>query len=207
VRSSAGWRLARAALSTSHRLLIMTASCRKRGPQSALNGALRESEMRFGRPHPLSSVARRRKAGQPRRAVPRRSPATQEPAPQSPDPAHHVAVRRVEFSGPLPSPEVLREYDLIAPGAADRIIKMAESYAAHEQSMERAALHAKVREKRLGQLLGFVLAVAALSTSVMVARLGYPWVSGVLGGSTIVSLVAVFVLGRLPRQNPTTTGR
>jgi uncharacterized membrane protein len=31
------------------------------------------------------------------------------------------------FSGPLPPPEVLKRFDEIVPGAAERIIKMAEA--------------------------------------------------------------------------------
>ncbi len=43
-------------------------------------------------------------------------------------------------SGPLPPPEDLAHYDAICPGAADRIITMAESNMEHRQSMEKTLI-------------------------------------------------------------------
>src|SRR4051794_22436827 len=48
--------------------------------------------------------------------------------------AHEVA----EFSGPLPPPSYLREYDIILPGAASRIISMAEAEQRHRHAWERS---------------------------------------------------------------------
>ena len=78
--------------------------------------------------------------------------------------------------GPLPTPEDLIKYDNICPGAADRIIQMAEK--------EQKSLH-KIREKeqrcfRLGLILGF------LSLTMLMFLTGYalytnsPWVATVL---------------------------
>lgn len=39
-------------------------------------------------------------------------------------------------SGPIPSPEVFREYEDILPGSADRILAMAELQQAHRHSLE-----------------------------------------------------------------------
>ena len=50
--------------------------------------------------------------------------------------AHEVA----EFSGPLPPPYYLREYEATAPGAPDRIISMAEQEQQHRHAWERSAL-------------------------------------------------------------------
>ena len=36
-------------------------------------------------------------------------------------------------SGPLPDPDTLGRYDMVIPGAADRIIKIAENQAIHRQ--------------------------------------------------------------------------
>ena len=44
---------------------------------------------------------------------------------------------RASFSGPLPPPELLKQYDEVVPGAADRIISMAEAEQAHEADMGR----------------------------------------------------------------------
>ena len=45
-----------------------------------------------------------------------------------------AAVEISRFSGPLPHPEDLAKYEQVLPGAADRIISMAEQQAAHRQA-------------------------------------------------------------------------
>jgi uncharacterized membrane protein len=47
-----------------------------------------------------------------------------------------VQAKAVSFSGPLPPPEVLQNYNQITPGAADRIISMAEKQSQHRQESE-----------------------------------------------------------------------
>ena len=46
---------------------------------------------------------------------------------------HHVKMS----SGPMPSPEVLEDYDKIVPGAAERILVTFEKETEHRQSLER----------------------------------------------------------------------
>jgi hypothetical protein len=45
--------------------------------------------------------------------------------------------------GPIPAPSILRSYDEIVPGAAERIIAMAEREQEHRHAWERGALSAK----------------------------------------------------------------
>ena len=42
-----------------------------------------------------------------------------------------------EFSGPLPPPNIIKGYEDILPGAADRILSMAENQAKHRQEIEK----------------------------------------------------------------------
>ena len=44
------------------------------------------------------------------------------------------------FSGPLPPPEILRKFDEVVPGAAERIIKMAEDQSIHRKELEKNSL-------------------------------------------------------------------
>ena len=110
-----------------------------------------------------------------------------------------VAATQIEtrFSGPLPLPEILEGYNRVVPGAAERILAMAEADAKHQREMESAALTAEDAYTKRGQLLGFILAIFALSTALAALYLGSPTVAGVIGGTTVVGLVSVFVIGRL----------
>lgn len=44
------------------------------------------------------------------------------------------------YSGPLPTPEMLAAYGEAIPGAAERILSMAEDEQAHRQAMDRGRL-------------------------------------------------------------------
>ena len=108
-----------------------------------------------------------------------------------------ITAQQTSFSGPIPHPETLKGYNEIVPGAAERILAMAEDDAKHLREMEAAALNTARAEARLGQWLGFGIGIAALGTSLAALFLGSPWVAGILGGATVVGLVSVFVVGRV----------
>jgi uncharacterized membrane protein len=71
---------------------------------------------------------------------------------------HHKSYTRSP-SAILPSPSILRGYDEISEGAADRLLEMAEIEQAHRHEWEFAALHAYERSFRLGQKCGALVAI------------------------------------------------
>ena len=67
-----------------------------------------------------------------------------------------VAVAQ-SFEGPLPPPAFLKQYDEALPGAADRILVLAESQSKHRMEIEKKLIHADIvdaekgrQERRLG---------------------------------------------------------
>jgi uncharacterized membrane protein len=68
----------------------------------------------------------------------------------------------IEVSGPIPSPQVLRQYDGIVPDGANRIVRLAEDQIHHRQSMEAR-----------GQVFTFALALTTLVGGVITVSLGY----------------------------------
>lgn len=108
-----------------------------------------------------------------------------------------------QHSGPLPAPETLKQYNDILPGAADRIISMAEEAAGHRRKMESGALTATVEEGerkhveiRAGQKYGLWSTLAAFGVASLALLLGYPTVAGTICGVVVVSLSTVFVMGK-----------
>jgi len=53
------------------------------------------------------------------------------------------------FSGPLPPPSVLSQYNQVVPGAAERIIAMAESQSEHRQQLENKVIESDIKNSRL----------------------------------------------------------
>ncbi len=60
----------------------------------------------------------------------------------------------MQYSGPIPPPEMMREFDSIVPGAADRILSMAERQEAHRHSLEKAHVRSNLISQYIGQVSG-----------------------------------------------------
>jgi len=105
------------------------------------------------------------------------------------------------FSGPLPHPEILRQFEQVSPGAAERIIKMAEEQSAHRRQLESQVIASDIARSKWGQILGFVIAIFGLVVSMVIAVYGNAIAGAVLGGSTIVSLVGAFMYGTNSRKD------
>lgn len=99
-------------------------------------------------------------------------------------------------SGPLPSPDDLKKYDIIIPNGADRIMVMAERQNQHRIDIEKAVVKSNNAQSSTGQWMGFILGLVCISASVFLGIYDQPWLGGILGGSTIIGLVTVFVLGK-----------
>jgi uncharacterized membrane protein len=111
------------------------------------------------------------------------------------------------FSGPLPPPEVLRQYNDILPGGAERIFTLAENRARHRQNLEQQIINAQIEdaraqraEARLGQIFAFLIGTIAIATGAWVAIQGAPWTGAFIGGGGVIGLVSVFVYGRRQEQ-------
>lgn len=104
------------------------------------------------------------------------------------------------FSGPLPPPDVLKKFDEVVPGAAERIIKMAEEQSAHRKDLERKVIESDIARSKWGQALGFFIAIAGLTVSAVIAIYGSSIAGGIIGVGTLASLVGVFMYGSSTRS-------
>lgn len=108
-----------------------------------------------------------------------------------------------QFSGPLPSPRVLAEYEALYSGLADRIVQMAEKEMAHRHEQETIALGAginfdkeRITEARIGQFLAFGVVICVLGVCGYLATHEAQATASILGGGTIASLALAFIKGR-----------
>ncbi len=100
------------------------------------------------------------------------------------------------FSGPIPPPSVMRQYEEILPGSAERILKMAENQSSHRISMESKIIPRQQRESTLGQIFGFILSLLLIGYGIYAMKEGHAWIGGIIVTVTLVSLAALFVVGR-----------
>lgn len=109
-------------------------------------------------------------------------------------------VMSVEFAGPLPPPGVLQGYDACLPGAANRILTMAEEQASHRRRLEQVVVEGGHKRANVGLWLGFAISLFALGLSAWVITQGYEVAGTIIGSLDVCSLAAVFVVGRVDQR-------
>lgn len=117
----------------------------------------------------LSKPSRRSRKQQAQEAKAResRSPG---PSPAVPDDDGGRAVEqplfaeaRVQhFTGPLPPPHVIADYEAVVPGMAEKIVTAFEEQGRHRRTLEDLSIREQWRLARRGQVFAFTLGLVAL---------------------------------------------
>ncbi len=163
---------------------------------------------------------RKRRAGHPRAGQPQQDSAAREATglarvseSNSPEDSENLEVneptgrsvseiREVRFKGPLPHPEVLAGYEQILPGAAERIIAMAEREGDHRRELERMLLERDFSEGKRGQIFALITVGFFLLAGVIVAVYAdAAWGAG-LGSVGVATIVTTFIAGRRRSSKP-----
>lgn len=112
-----------------------------------------------------------------------------------------VAARQtVQFSGPLPHPLILEHYNKIVPGAAERILVMAEKQSKHRRELEAKVISSEIKDAKLGLWFGFLIGMSTIMGGVIVMVSGAEIAGGFVSTAGIASLVGVFVYGSRQRR-------
>lgn len=102
-----------------------------------------------------------------------------------------------QFSGPMPHPKHLREYDEILPGSAERILSMAEKNLDHNIAMNSMALGAEIDDAKRGMLLGAALfAMLILGAFLSLFITDSEIIPGIFLGAAVIGGVGAFIRGR-----------
>jgi uncharacterized membrane protein len=102
-----------------------------------------------------------------------------------------------QFSGPMPHPKHLAAYDQILPGAAERILGMAEKNLKHNIDSNAKILDAEIDDTKRGMYLGFValaLLICGAFGALFVTESEV--VPGLFLTAVAIGAVGVFVKGR-----------
>jgi len=127
--------------------------------------------------------------------------------PDSTDPpSGMVTVAYSEFRGLLPHPDLLEQYERVAPGITERLLVQVEQQSAHRQAIENRGVDAEIvnaredaRYRGRGQLFGLGLGALGLIVGGLVAVVtgttAGATAGSAIGGATLIGLVTVFVVG------------
>jgi uncharacterized membrane protein len=107
-----------------------------------------------------------------------------------------VTHQSASFHGPIPHPALLKGYEEILPGAADRILRMAEEDLKHTHEIDTAIQRADEKEVRRGQIMAFLLVIVAFASAIGIYLLGSELVALTIAGTTIGGIITSFILSR-----------
>lgn len=111
-----------------------------------------------------------------------------------------AVMRSEQFSGPIAHPRHLREYEEILPGAAERIVTMAENQQSHNRSMEAKIIDAQVSDQKRGMRYGLLALALDLSLATYAGMNGNNILAGLLLGAGVLGVVGSFIKGRFSGQ-------
>lgn len=107
------------------------------------------------------------------------------------------------FTGPIPPPSLLADYERISPGLSDRIFSMAEDEAKHRRTSESAIITAHIDDRKCyhaeaqrGQMFALIITLSALVVGAYTACQGHEVTGGILGVGGIGGIVTTFIWGR-----------
>ncbi len=101
----------------------------------------------------------------------------------------------------MPHPDILRKYDELLPGAADRILKQAENQTSHRIDIEKKVIQNNIINSRLGLIFGFIIGILGIGGGIYLTVLGFDVFGPILGTGTLASLIYSFIYGTNSRKN------
>ncbi|BET97107.1 DUF2335 domain-containing protein [Xenorhabdus taiwanensis] len=96
----------------------------------------------------------------------------------------------------FPSPEVLKSYETILPGYAERVFSLREKEQVFQHEKQNKALDGVINRDRRGQWMGFFITIFILIIATVFAFRGEILFAGTLITIDLVGLVSVFAIGR-----------
>jgi uncharacterized membrane protein len=102
-----------------------------------------------------------------------------------------------QWSGPLPPPSALAQFNEIIPNGAERIMRMVELEQAHRIEHNNTGLNAKVKDTKRGQLIGGFIGTLSVGGCIFSAYMGaHPTVSIALVSVPILGIIRAFLNSR-----------
>ena len=118
------------------------------------------------------------------------------------------------YQGAVPHPDILRGFDELVPGAAARLIKLAEDEAEHRRKIETMAIDANIatqqnqlalgekqqksvfRSDLIGQVFGLIVCLSSIAAAIYLGINGHDWLAGAIAAIPTAALIQAFALSK-----------
>jgi uncharacterized membrane protein len=98
--------------------------------------------------------------------------------------------------GPLPSPEMLAQYENISPGFAHDLVQMVKAQSEHRRALEERSLKLQRQYTIMGQIAGFTTAAFAVAAGAFAAVHGAEVAGAIIGSTPFLTAIAVKLFSR-----------
>lgn len=108
---------------------------------------------------------------------------------------------QASYSGPLPPPGLLKQYNEIIPDAAERILCVAEQQAKHRQALEKTVVVGDSKRADRGLWAGLAVTLSLVAGAVFLVSTGHDGAGIAIAAVDVVGLASVFVYGTISRRS------
>lgn len=109
------------------------------------------------------------------------------------DQQNQVMQKLEMFSGPIPAPHILKQYDEMDPGAAKQIIDNGVQESTHRRKMENKILEISKRRGRRRDWMAFIIGILSIGAGFFLIWKDHYVVGTIFSGVSLVSLVGTFL--------------
>ena len=124
--------------------------------------------------------------------------------PAGAQPGNLVQVQAASFSGPLPLPGLIAQYNEIIPNGAERIMAMAERQSAHRERLEARVVDGNVANQTRGSYFAFILALVAIGGGFFLIHEGRSAQGLAAIITSVVALASVFFYSKVEQRKERT---
>ncbi len=103
---------------------------------------------------------------------------------------------QVSYSGPLPPPQILEQFDRIVPGGAERIFAQFESQSKHRQKIELQVIRSNAFAQILGAISASMIGLIATGGGLFLVYQGKSVEGFGAFFTTLASLVGIYIYGK-----------
>jgi uncharacterized membrane protein len=108
-----------------------------------------------------------------------------------------------EYSGLIPHPRLMREWNDIVPGSAEKIFNRFEKQSDHRMQMENHVVKANNFKQYTGPIFGFIIAMTTILGGIYTALKGLTFLGGGLSFSGLAVLVGAFLVNTYQKPKET----
>ncbi len=99
------------------------------------------------------------------------------------------------YQGPLPLAAEFDKYEVVLPGAADRILKMAEIQSSHRQEIEKMVIAGEMKNSSHGQTWAGVIVITAIICGTFLMFSGKDIIGFTTIFTSIAGIIGTFIYG------------